>query len=87
LNYKKNAEIQNSMRLMDEKRELFEEILERKKHKLLTKLERLERSKEEAFEKIDAFFDEVIKRAVRRKDTLKHQFLAAEKTEREKLSA
>jgi hypothetical protein len=48
------------MKLMNEKRELFDSIIGRKKEKVLNKIEIIDQQKDETFKEIDSFFNQII---------------------------
>ncbi len=71
LNFKKNNEIYTNLKIMNEKREIFEEKLQQKLEKLDAKKKQHEFYKEETFKQIEEFFDIIVKKALERKQQLK----------------
>lgn len=77
-----DGEIFGNMKMMNDKREQFETILEQKMTKLVKKLEIMESHKHCSFQQIDGFFEELVLRARSRCAQLKAEFEQVEAKEK-----
>jgi hypothetical protein len=62
------------MKMMNDKRELFEKILSRKRDKVIQKIADLEEKKENVYLDIDKFFNKIIEKAKARSEQLKKEY-------------
>lgn len=70
------------MRILEEQRFELQQRLQKKQLKIDDKMKLMEESKEVTFAQIDAFFEEIIKIAEKRRDELKRKYIEIEKKER-----
>jgi len=70
------------VRILEEQRFELQQRLQKKQLKIDDKMKLMEESKEVTFAQIDAFFEEIIKIAEKRRDELKRKYIEIEKKER-----
>eukprot|EP00347_Sterkiella_histriomuscorum_P006037 403354304 len=73
------------MKLMNEKREQFESLIESKMEKVLRKIENIDKHKLSTYDQIDKYFEELIKKAKQRCQALKSEFDKIELKEKQRL--
>lgn len=75
------------MKLMNDKREYFEQIINKKRDKLLKKIDDLDSHKHHTFDQIDTLFADVIERIKARQEALKKEYETIEQKERTRLES